>query len=233
MGFQPFTPMHALCVAVCAAVIVVVCTVGRRARGTPREPSLRRSLGWIALLYFFGVQGLWLSPRHFELDSSLPLHVCDLATLAAALAFLTDKRFVRTLLYFWGIALSTQGFVTPILTEGPRSPFFWTFWASHTINVGYAVFDLVASDYRPHRRDLVTAIAVTGAYFLFTAGLNAITGWNYAYTGPAQPYQPTLVDVLGPYPWRLVPIALIGAGAFVLVWLPWAIVARGARRRAS
>ncbi len=228
-SFRQFSMMHLLSVATAALVVVGLCVVGSRAaRGADRR-RLRRALGWAALGLWGAVQALWLAPGSFDAASSLPLHVCDLAGLVAALAFLTDRRAFRTILYFWGIALSTQGFVTPILTEGPGSPFFWTFWISHTINVGYAVYDIAVDGFRPGFRDLRFALGVTACSVALMFVLDALTGWNYAYVGPSAADQPTLVDALGPYPWRVVPICGIGIAAFVVAWLPWEVIRRRAR----
>jgi uncharacterized membrane protein YwaF len=46
-------------------------------------------------------------------------------------------------------------------------------------------------------------------------------GANYGFLGPSKPAQPTLVEVLGPWPQRLAVIFAIVAGAMALLMLPW------------
>jgi uncharacterized membrane protein YwaF len=52
--------------------------------------------------------------------------------------------------------------------------------------------------------------------------VDRIFGWNYGFLGEATPDVPTPVDMLGPYPLRIVWMILIGAMTFVLMWLPFA-----------
>jgi uncharacterized membrane protein YwaF len=51
--------------------------------------------------------------------------------------------------------------------------------------------------------------------------LDAITGWNYGFVGPSLPTQKNILDFLGPYPLRLLWMALIGAFLFTLLMIPW------------
>lgn len=51
--------------------------------------------------------------------------------------------------------------------------------------------------------------------------LNAITGWNYGFVGAGKPGQPSPIDVLGPYPLRVLWMILIGALLFLFLLLPW------------
>jgi uncharacterized membrane protein YwaF len=52
---------------------------------------------------------------------------------------------------------------------------------------------------------------------------------NYGYLGRSNPGQPTILDLLGPWPFRVVYMMLLGALAMTLLWIPWALAARGAR----
>jgi uncharacterized membrane protein YwaF len=54
--------------------------------------------------------------------------------------------------------------------------------------------------------------------------INAATGYNYGYIGNAKPSQPSLIDYLGPWPERVLVMALLGTLAMVVLQLPWALV---------
>ena len=72
-------------------------------------------------------------------------------------------------------------------------------------------------------RDFFTA-SVAAAYVAIVLPIDLATGWNYGFVGPGRPEVPTIVDLLGPWPLRLVFIAAIAAGAMAIALLPWVLL---------
>jgi uncharacterized membrane protein YwaF len=65
-------------------------------------------------------------------------------------------------------------------------------------------------------------------HFGFLAfGFNSIAGTNYGFLD-AKPATPSPLDVLGPWPWYLMPVAVLVLGAWTLMTWPW--VHSGRRR---
>jgi hypothetical integral membrane protein (TIGR02206 family) len=163
---------------------------------------------------------------------SLPLQLCDLAALVAAGAMITDWRPLRALLYFWGIGLSTQAFISPIIQAGPNSLRFWMFFVSHTMIVGSAIYDLIVRGYRPRGRDALLAMGVTAAYslsmFLLDIYLSRAVGVqiNYGFVGNTTPDNPTIMNKLGPWPLRVLILALIVIAGFTMLWAVWPLSRR-------
>jgi len=155
--------------------------------------------------------------------------VCDVTTLCVPLALLGGRRMPRALLYFWGLGLSTQGVLTPDLQDGPGQVGFWMFWLAHFSVVGGALYDVIARGYRPTWHDYRRAVGIGLVYIALLFGLNMCLGVNYGYVGQAEPGQPTIVDVLGPWPWRVPVIVALAVAAMTLLMLPWE-VARHRRR---
>lgn len=228
--FEPFGWMHLSVVLVSAALTAGACVIGRRLG--PREPRFRRVLGVIALAVWLAHSAWWLLPANFVWGRSLPIHLCDIGGAVAAWALLRPGPRVRALLYFWGLVLSAQGFITPVLTEGPAMVIFWFFWASHLTIVGSAIYDAVAAGHRPTAAMLRFSLGVSMIYLVATFMLNLATGWNYGYTGRPSAAQPTAVDFFGPWPWRVAVMALVGTAGFVLAWLPWGVAEARTRRTA-
>jgi hypothetical integral membrane protein (TIGR02206 family) len=156
--------------------------------------------------------------------------MCDLSIIIAALAMGTQRRLWRLLLYFWGLLLSSQAFLTPILREGAGHPRFWLFWLLHLFIVGPAIYDLVVRRFRPNRYDLGVAVACGVAYCGVVACVNVPLRLNYGFMGDTRPENPTIVDVLGAWPLRVLWIMLIVTGLFVLGWAAWALPRRLRRR---
>lgn len=219
--FRPFSPLHAgmlaLFVVVCGTLIVL----RRRLRGTGRAVALDRlaCAGAAAACAFTIIGPLW--PGVFTMHWSLPLHVCDVTAFAVPVALGTCWRPARAVTYFWGIGLSSQGLVTPDLRDGPAKIWFWLFWANHFAVVGGAIYDVAARGYRPGWKDLGIALALGLAYVAVIVPLDVAFGLNYGYLGRSPPGQPTLVDVLGPWPWRVPVMLALAALAMVVLLLPW------------
>lgn len=233
--FHQFSRTHFVTVACCALVIAAVVSIGRRqrrlndlARGAADGPG--QLLGALALAHWFCLQVWWNFPARFGDDYRLPLQVCDLAGLVAGLSLLSGKRWLNTMLYFWAFALSTQAFITPIVREGPALARFWLFFESHTIIVGAAIYIVAVRGYRPLLRDYLFGVGVTLLYAAIVLPLDLLMGWNYGYIGRGKPGAPTVIDSLGPWPWRLLPFTGLVVGAMLIVWLPWVFADRFGRR---
>jgi len=228
--FHPFSWLHAATLA--ALLGVTFAAVALRRRRAPEAPPSRGEKVWVlvTLLLWIGVNGAQLLPGRFDVRSSLPVQLCDLVSLAVPLAILTSWRPLRAILYFWGLALSSQGVLTPDLREGPSRPQFWAFWVIHGAIIGTALYDLAGRGYRPTWRDFRYAYLGTWVYLLVILPFDLAFGYNYGYVGPGKPDQPSVIDVLGPWPQRLIAIAVLVSIAMLLLLVPWE-VARIYRRK--
>lgn len=245
-NFTPFTLTHLVVDIVCCSIMLAVVLLGRHLgkHAPAQEQTLRHTFASGCIVFWVVSNVIWNWPvawgGGFDLSRSLPLHVCDLAGLIAPIALLTRRRIWRTLLYFWGLGLSTQAFVTPTLPEGPGEWEFWFFWFNHTIIVGLALYDTFVarqgtatvkqiSPYRPHFNDVLVAMGLSLAYAAIVLPINLLIAdgdLNYGYIGNAQTEHPTVLDTLGPWPARLLPLTLMVFSVFILAWMPWSILRR-------
>jgi len=187
--------------------------------------------GWIVLAYQIWYSAWYLMPYRFDWRDSLPLQLCDLAAFVAAFAMITHWRVWRTLLYFWGIGLSTQAFFTPTLQYGVGHIKFYMFWIGHTMIVGSAVYDIVIGRYRPSRRDWAEGVLITYtlcmSVFLFNVVMSDWLGYplNYWYIGNTHPNAATIIDRVGPWPERVISVVVIVLTDFLLLWAVWPLAA--------
>jgi hypothetical integral membrane protein (TIGR02206 family) len=188
----------------------------------------RLCAGWAGFIVCVNLWSIfyWLQPEHYDIRQSLPLQMCDIGTLLAPLLFLTCWRPIRSIMYFWGIGLSSQAFITPTLLEGIGHPRYWIFWLGHLGIVGSAVCDLIVRGYRPMFRDFVLTTVVTTIWYAAVGILNGRIGSNYGYNGDAHPARPTLIDALGPYPARVFILGGMVIALFAALWAVWPLSAR-------
>ncbi|MCB1093520.1 MAG: TIGR02206 family membrane protein [Verrucomicrobiae bacterium] len=187
---------------------------------------LKHFAGYGCLVVWVVNTVFWCLPSRFAWSSSLPLQFCNLANLIGAAAVLGGGRFWKTILYFWMPVLCIWAFLTPVLHGGYATFEFWIFWIYHLFIPLALTEVLVVQDYRPTFADLKKAWMFTVGYMALLAVPDYLFEWNYGFVGPSKPDSPTLIDVLGPYPWRLFWMIAIGTVLYLLVWLPgrrWSI----------
>ncbi len=223
--FHSFTLYHLVMMIIFVAIIAAACLTGKfllrrdLLRSTLTEQRFRRMLAWsiiVSQAFFFSRR---LTPEHWDIQDSLPMHLCRWAVWVAAWALLTLNGRARALLLFWGIALSSQALVSPMITDGANSWAFWIYWINHIQIVGAAIYDIVVLGYRPNRKDLYTGMFWGTAYGIFAVGVNAALGTNYTYLGKGAHDAPSLVDQLGPYPLRTVWMILGGNLLCVILYI--------------
>jgi hypothetical integral membrane protein (TIGR02206 family) len=231
--FQPYSASHGIVVVVFLVLTAMPIAMARKWSGIPRARTLDRVIAVLCLLTWFTVKIFRLLPGRYDPAKAVPLQVCDWVGLVAPLAIWTGWRPLRALLYFWGLGLSSQAFIQPDLAEGPIDPSFWSFWGGHAAIVGAALYDVVGRRFHPTWRDYWTAVGALAIWLAVVLPFDLATGYNYGYVGNSTPGQPTLVDVLGPWPARVPIIAALVAAALALIELPWHLARRIHRRRSS
>lgn len=220
--FRSFSLQHLATLLLFGGSMVGSAALGRRWHGTPKELLLRR--GWIVTTVAWQIMATiyFLAPSRFNAYESWPLHLCDIAAWVAPVALLTQVGWVRGWLYFWGVGLSTQAFFTPVVEGGHGDFRYWLFFVGHTQIVGSAVYDVVALGYRPTLRHWGIMSLISLGWLVVVTLLNVAFDVNYGYTGRVLPDGPTLLDHLGPWPWRILWLTLAGQGVCAIAYFAWA-----------
>jgi len=223
--FRAGTWQHWTVVGVCALLMVIWCANGRRwlnrdtDEGREKERKLRHWIGWFIVVSQSFIFVRRFLPGQWDLQESLPLHMCRWDVWIVAWAMLTLNRKARALTLFWGLGLSTQVFFTPFLKEGHGSLAFWIYWLNHLQIVGVAVYDVAALGYRPKFKDLCFGVATGVGFAALVFILNIVLGTNYAYLGSGDHAAASIIDMLGPYPWRAVWMVVGAASVMVALYL--------------
>lgn len=228
--FDPYSFTHLLVLGSFAAMCVVLVWLRRWWRDRPAGRVMDLWLGVALLMGWMWVQTFGLLPWRYEPAKALPMHVCDLAGILAPLTLWLNLRPLRAILYYWGIGLSSQGFFTPDLTLGPDDWSFWVFWAGHFTIVGAAIYDIAARGFRPGWRDLLWGAGAAAAYVAIILPIDLWFGFNYGYVGRSTPDQPSVLDVLGPWPQRVFLLCGLVAFGMTMMTLPWVLI-RNRRER--
>jgi len=212
--FTAYGPSYWSAIAVFVIVAVVLVWLGRRQ--TERQARvLGRVLGGVtAAIYVAMLVYTWILPT---LQRSVPLRLTDLATVAGAYAFWSQRQWAFELTYYWGLTLSAQALISPVL-KSPDFPHheFLAFWSIHLLVVWAAIYLCWGRGMRPTWRSYRFAVVVTATWAAVTMAFNGIAGTNYGFLN-AKPATASLLDVMGPWP-----VYVLTASALVLV--VWALM---------
>ncbi len=233
LAFQPWSGEHLLLLAVFAAGLVAAGAWGASHRGTPGELPARRGFAVAAALVGIGMQAYQLTPGDFELATSLPLQLCDVATVAAVVALWSRDPRAAAFTYYVGLTLTVQGVLTPSLAEQFPHPRYFGFWALHFLVVWAAVYLTWGLGLRPSWRLYRFTVAATALWAVAVLAFNFLAGTNYGYLN-RKPAAASLLDLMGPWPWYvLVEVAVIAGAWALLLTLPWWLLSRRDRRPVS
>jgi hypothetical integral membrane protein (TIGR02206 family) len=199
--------------AVGAAVVVVL---GRT------KPSRRfsRVFAAIVLLLQVGIHTYLMLPPRWNVQYSLPLQLSDLAGPVAAYALWSQRRWAFALTYYWGLTLSVQALITPVLRVDFPDFGFPLFWATHLFVVWAAIYLTWGLGLRPDWRGYRLAVLITVAWAAAVFALNAALGSNYGYLN-RKPSTASVLDLLGDWPWYLVPESAFVLAVWALMTWPW------------
>lgn len=210
------SPLHGMCLLATVLLVIITVIFARRERLTS-SPRLRRFLVWCCVGTWLFNTAVLIHPAHFDAAASLPLHFCNLANLVAAVAIAKQSRTFQGLIVYWAFCLCIWAFLTPTLNHGPASLEFWAFWAYHAVIPVATAYVLVRDGFRPTWADFLRSLLWTLAYMAVLMIVDFFTGWNYGFVGNSVPDQKTLIDSLGPYPLRILWMALLGAMLFAIL----------------
>ncbi len=206
---EPYSPTHLAALAVLVAGLPVAVLLGRRERRRG-DRRLSRAFAVAIPVVFVPTQVVELTTR-WDLGVSVPLHLCDLAWLAAAGALWTKDRRAVALTYLWS-ALTLQAVLTPSLGEDFPDLRYLAYWTLHLLILWSAAFLVAGLGLAPSWRSYRFVVAVTLGWAGVAAAFNVAFGTNYGYLR-AKPAGGSALDLLGPWPgYLLVEAALVLAG---------------------
>src|SRR5581483_7609952 len=151
--FEPFGWSHAAAVVIFLVVAAVLVIAGRRCRGTPAGQRLSKALALAFVAFLIPVEVYYVLPWQPEIKYSLPLQLCDLASIAAVWALWSYSSTAFALTYFWGLTLTVQAFISPEL-HGLDFPSlqFVAFFGVHSLAPWAAIYLTWGAGLRPSWR---------------------------------------------------------------------------------
>lgn len=169
-----------------------------------REEAISKLFGFSILFLWLVYNSYNLFSDTFRIEESLPLHVCDLLAVTSVWMLLNRNRKSTAFLYFCALPLAGQAIITPTGEQNPLLFRFWLFWLLHASIIVSFVYSVVIRKYRPTVKDYLFTVVFDGLYILIILPIDILFDFNYGFIGNSSPGIPTMLDVFGVWPQRVV-----------------------------
>lgn len=162
--------------------------------------------------------------------TDLPLYLCDLVALVLPFVLFTRNRKWIGIFYFWAMAGTLQALLTPDIARGFPSPAYFKYFITHGGIVAAMIYTIVVWRIRINVSDLVHAILYAQVYLGSVHLVNYFLGSNFSYT-MQKPPGPSMLDLLGPWPWYILWGELVMVVLFFILLLPFLLSRNEGRER--
>ena len=219
-NFRAFGPSHLGSVFFFAFLTFALVWQGRR-QSSEIQGRIAGGIAWalVGTLFAWTLLEWWRGVLDPKVD--LPFDLCNVNCLLIPLVLVRRSAFWAQNLYFWVMAGTLQGVITPAIWEDFPHYTFAKFFIVHCGLIVAVLYAALVLDLRPTYRGLWQAVACIHGYAIFALCANYALEANYGFLC-RKPDTASLLDVLGPHPWYLLAMELLGILVMHLMWLPWA-----------
>lgn len=214
-------------VVLCVASGVVLSLLARHFPGPWCEVAAR-SVGGVLLVVATSYVLAQALSGSWSAKTDLPIALCDAGVFVASLACWWHAPLLVEITWFWGLAGTLQGLLTPDLNVGFPHLQFWQYTFGHAGIVCAALLLVVGMRMYPRPGAVPRIFGVTLAYTAFVGLVDATTGANYMFLRQP-PAEWTLLRLLGPWPWYIASAAGVALVLLVILDSPFWHLRRAAR----
>ncbi len=216
--FVLFGHQHLIVIALTFVIPTMMAIVTRRVRSADapfRYAFAAILIGtWIAWYVLF-IGRNWLGP-----GNEYPMNLCDWATVALIAALIRPSQRTYELAYFWALAGTMQGLVTPDVNFAFPEAQFIVFLLGHGTIIAGVIYLTFGTGLRP----VPASIRRVTLWTLGYAAAAALTDWilnvNYGFFR-AKPGHATFYDLLPAWPWYIPVTVCLGIVCIVILYAPW------------
>lgn len=216
-SFHPWGPSHQAALVAVAVVLVLMIVLAF----TRFKIAAERVLGSVLLALYPASLLIHHHCGSLSARTALPLQYCDIASIAGGIALWTHRALWCEVVYFFGIAGTLQGLLTPALLYDQPDPRFYHFFVMHGAVPVTSLYVVTVIGRRPRAGAVPRVFGFSLLWYAATAAANAALGTNYAFQC-AKPAHASLFDHLGPVPWHNASAMALGIVVYTLLYLPFA-----------
>ena len=225
--FVVFGPSHR---AVLASIVIVPLVLAALVR-LVRSATLSRAIAWTLALV---IEGTWVAwyvvfsrMGWINLGNALPLDLCSWAAIATIIALLTRHQKAYELAWFWAMAGTVQGIITPDIPDDFPAFRFIEFSLFHGGIIAGVLFLTLGFGLRPYLRSIPRVIGWSLIYMALAGVADWLLKVNYGFLR-AKPGHASLYDLMPAWPWYIGVVVLMALFAILICYLPFALIDAGA-----
>ncbi|MNO62515.1 Integral membrane protein [compost metagenome] len=222
--FVPFSTAHLIAFGI-MIILVLSLFWGRMYIRNHRgwRLGIRYGLAFVLLLTQVSLNIWYVAWGVWDVKYTLPLELCSISLLLSIVMLCTRSRMLYHVLLFAGICGPLQAILTPNLSYGFPHFRFFEFFAAHTAIILAPLYMTWIEQYRPSWKSIGWSMLFLNILALVVGILNMILGSNYMFL-QHKPDTPSLLDVLGPYPYYLLVEEAIALLMFVIMYAVFFVV---------
>lgn len=229
--FVLFGTQHLIVIALTFIVPAIFIAV-LRLYGRSLDPAIRGLFGALLIGTWIGWYVLFISRDWLGLGNEFPMNLCDWATIALIYTLFRPSQRAFELAYFWALAGTTQGLVTPDVNFSFPEAQFIVFLLGHGAIIASVIYLVFGTGLRPVPASLLRVTLWTFVY----AGAAGLTDWvlgtNYGFFR-AKPGHATFYDLLPAWPYYIPLTILIGIACVFVLYAPWFALDMARKRPAA
>lgn len=149
-------------------------------------------------------------------NSALPLYLCDVVSVVAALALFTGNYKLVEVAYLWGLAGTTQGLLTPTLGYDWDTLEYYNFFLQHGGVPIAAVILVWGMGIQPRKGAFRRIVIWSWVYMAVVMVINALIDQNYGFLS-GKPDTATMFDYMGGYPYYLITLQVIAFSLYFVL----------------
>lgn len=218
--FVHWSPAHILILLLTVILPVAMVWLARKYRAKRIPQSVAVAFGVTLLVNYIAYVVYRISTGYWQVRYDLPMELCNWATFATAFALITRNRFLAELAFFWVMAGSINGVISPDLSVSFPHIYFFIFFIAHSGLVCGALYLVFGLQLYPRPGSVLRVFLFSQIYLASAFAINYLLGGNYGYT-MAKPTSASLFDHLGPWPWYLLSLEGLALGFYTILYLPF------------
>jgi len=216
-GLRMFGPAHLAILCTVPALAALLAIAHRRS--VPGSKAIRFALALLLLAATISYYGCFAATGAQMFPNHVPLELCDASLWLLILSLLTLKPAIFDIAYYWAIAGATQSLFTPNLVN--PTPFLSIqFFVNHGSIVCSTLYLIWSGQARPRPGSVMRSLAAANIYAAIAGTFDFFFQTNYMFLR-SKPPTPSLLDILGPWPWYILAGEFVALGLFVLLYLPF------------
>ena len=223
-----FGPSHR---AVLALIVIVPVLLSLLVRFT-RSVILSRAICWAFALMISGVWAAWYvvftRMGWIDIGNALPLDLCSWAAIATVIALVSRSQRAYELAWFWAMAGTVQGIVTPDIPDDFPAFRFIEFSAFHGGIIAGVLFMTLGLGLRPYPKSLPRVIRWSLVYVAVAGLADWFLKVNYGFLR-AKPGHASLYDLMPAWPYYIGVVVVLALIAIALCYAPFFLWDVGAR----